>query len=102
MGKLRLELDALTVDTFAPAEAAGANGTVHGHASLYWEDCQPSETCEGAGWPCGPTEQSCNGTCHQHSCHPGGCGGGTSVGCPGGSDPLITCNGVICVEDTGP
>ena len=99
MRKLRLELDALTVETFAPADGAGARGTVHGHVSLYWEDCLPSETCGDAGWPCGPSEQSCNGTCYEHSCQPGGCGSGgcASAGC-GGSDPAITCNGVICVE----
>jgi hypothetical protein len=84
MRKLRLELDALIVETFAPAGGAGARGTVHGHVSLYWEDCLPSETCEGAGWPCGPSEQSCNGTCYENTCQPGGCGGG-SAGCGGGS-----------------
>jgi hypothetical protein len=69
---------------------------VRGHVSLYWEDCNPSETCDGAGWPCGPTEQSCAGTCYQNTCAPG-CGGG-GTGAIGGSDPAITCNGVICVE----
>lgn len=98
MRKLRLELDALKVETFAPAEGAAARGTVRGHASLFWEDCQPSETCPGAGWPCEYTEQSCNGTCYQQSCQPGGCGSG---GCGDPSDPAITCNGVICIEDTG-
>jgi hypothetical protein len=82
MRKLRLELDALIVESFAPVGGGGARGTVHGHVSLYWEDCLPSETCEGAGWPCGPSEQSCAGTCYVHTCQPG-CGGG-SAGCGSG------------------
>jgi hypothetical protein len=89
MRKIRLELEALSVESFAPAETPGARGTVHGHASLYWEDCALSETCQGAGWPCGPSEQSCGGSCYEYTCHPGcaGTGGG------GGSHPGL---GVPC------
>lgn len=78
MRKLRLELDELVVESFAPAGSAAERGTVRGHVSLYWEDCLPSDTCQGAGWPCEYTQQSCNGTCYVHTCQPG-CGG--SGGC---------------------
>ncbi|HEX2205206.1 MAG TPA: hypothetical protein VHG91_17995 [Longimicrobium sp.] len=77
------------MESFVPAEAPPARGTVRGHASLYWEDCYPSETCQGAGWPCGPTEQSCAGTCFENTSHPG-CGAG---GGGGGSHPGL---GVPC------
>jgi hypothetical protein len=99
MRKLRLELDTLVVESFSPAGGPAARGTVRGHLSLYWEDCSPDDT--QGGFTCDPTDQSCNGTC-VHTCEPGGCGGGGSAGCGGGSDPAVTCNGVICVEDTGP
>jgi hypothetical protein len=95
MRKLRLEPDTLAVESFAPTGAPEGRGTVRGHVSLYWEDCNPSDTCAGAGWPCDPTDQSCAGTCHENTCHPG-CGGGT--GGAGGSDPAVTCLGVVCVE----
>lgn len=98
MRKLRLDLDALVVESFEPAQRQGARGTVRGHASLYWEDCYESETCAGAGYPCNPSDQSCAGSCFQATCAPGcGGGGGTGAAC-GGSDPAVTCNGVICVE----
>ncbi|HET7234480.1 MAG TPA: hypothetical protein VFJ16_30990 [Longimicrobium sp.] len=96
MRKLKLELDSLVVESFASTAARPERGTVRGHVSLYWEDCNPSDTCAGAGWPCDPTDQSCAGTCYENTCHPG-CGGTGGTG-GGGSDPAITCNGVICVE----
>jgi hypothetical protein len=81
MGKIRLEMEALSVESFAPADTPALRGTVRGMASLYWEDCQDSETCPG-GYPCDPTDQSCGGTCYEGTCAPGGCGGGTySAGC---------------------
>ena len=83
MRKLRLKLDELAVESFAPAGLAAERGTVRGHVSLYWEDCLPSETCPGAGWPCEETQQSCDGTCYVHTCQPGcgGSGGCGTVGC---------------------
>lgn len=96
MKKLRLELDELVVESFTPEQASLARGTVHGHVSLYWEDCSPSETCPGAGWPCDHTQQSCGGTCYEASCAPGGCGGGG--GQTAGWVAGMTCNGVICVD----
>jgi hypothetical protein len=95
MRKMRLQVDALRVESFDTAAASPERGTVHGHASLYWEDCYESETCPGAGWPCDPTDQSCGGTCYEFTCHPG-CGGtaGGSGGSHGGPDSPCssTCN----------
>ncbi|HEU4882591.1 MAG TPA: hypothetical protein VFT45_10110 [Longimicrobium sp.] len=95
MGKIRLEIETLHVESFTPAEAPMLRGTVHGMASLYWEDCNESETCPGAGWPCGPSEQSCGGTCYEHTCHPG-CGGG---GGTGGCSAVTLCYmGTTCID----
>jgi len=100
MRKLKLDLEMLAVESFTPDGAPARRGTVRGHVSLYWEDCNPSDTCAGGGWPCDPTDQSCAGTCYENTCYPG-CGGTGGTGGTGGSDPLVTCNGVICVEVTG-
>lgn len=95
MRKMRLQLDALVVESFPTAGMSQARGTVRGHASLYWEDCYESETCDGAGWPCEATDQSCGGTCYEYTCHPGcggtGGGGGDSHGNPD-SPCTSTCN----------
>jgi hypothetical protein len=88
MRKIRLDSDALRVESFVPAEQVAMRGTVRGMASLYWEDCSPSETCPG-GYPCDPSQQSCGGTCHENTCHPG-CGGG-SAGCSGGCSGVTWC-----------
>jgi len=88
--KIRLELDALAVESFVAAERPGMRGTVRGHVSLYWEDCAVSETCPG-NWPCGVTEQSCGGTCHEYTCHPG-CGGTGGGGGTAGDPCTSTCN----------
>jgi hypothetical protein len=93
MRKLRLELDSLAVESFTAVDAPAERGTVRGHVSLYWEDCDASQTCAGAGWPCDPTDQSCAGTCFENTCHPGCGGGGT-----GPASDAMTCMGVICVE----
>ena len=94
MRKMRLQVDALLVESFDTAAMSGARGTVRGHASLYWEDCYESETCPGAGWPCGQTEQSCGGTCYEFTCHPGcgGAGGGGGSHPGAGSPCTSTCN----------
>jgi hypothetical protein len=95
MSKMRLQVDELLVESFDTAATSPGRGTVHGYASLYWEDCYESETCAGAGWPCDPTDQSCGGTCYEFTCHPGcggtGGGGGDSHGNPG-SPCTSTCN----------
>lgn len=98
MRKIRLEIDALQVESFTAAEQAVPRGTVRGLASLYWEDCSPSETCEGAGYPCGPSEQSCGGTC-ERTCHntcPMGCG--QSGGCSNVTQCYI---GTTCIDMPG-
>jgi hypothetical protein len=82
MRKMRLDVESLAVESFAPAEQAPGRGTVRGHVSLYWEDCDVSDTCPG-NYPCDPTQQSCAGTCGT-TCAPG-CGGG---GGGGGSLPM--------------
>lgn len=99
MRKIRLEIDALQVDSFTAADQAVPRGTVQGLASLYWEDCVGSETCDG-GYPCGETEQSCGGTCYERTCHPG-CGG--SAGCSGGCGSGVThCYmGTTCIDMPG-
>ena len=93
MRKMRLELDALAVESFAAAEAGAPRGTVRGHVSLYYEDCSPSETCDG-GNTCAGTCQSCNGTC-VYSCHATcGCPSGGCVGPSAGCDS--TAWGDVC------
>jgi hypothetical protein len=97
MGKIRLKIEALSVESFTPADAPALRGTVNGLASLYWEDCHDTETFDGA-YGCGPTEQSCNGTCYENTCHPG-CGGGGSVGCSGGCSAVTICYaGTTCID----
>jgi hypothetical protein len=97
MKKIRLEIEALSVESFTPADAPALRGTVNGLASLYWEDCHDTETFDGA-YGCGPTEQSCNGTCYENTCHPG-CGGGGSVGCSGGCSAVTQCYmGTTCID----
>ncbi len=69
MKKLRLEMDAIRVETFEVAAAEKARGTVHGHHPTAWEtctcECSDDGTCDpdwGSGHPlsCGPT--NCNDT----------------------------------------
>lgn len=97
MRKIRLEIDALQVESFAPTERPVARGTVRGMASLYWEDCGDTETFDGA-YGCGATEQSCGGTCYENTCHPG-CGYGGSVGCSGGCSAVTICYvGTTCID----
>jgi hypothetical protein len=88
MQKLKLDVDALQVESFAVLTAAGRAGTVHGRKDEgpfdldYYDD---STKCDGAGWGslfgtcegcptvgtcvgptycCKPTwRESCNGTC---------------------------------------
>lgn len=77
MKKLRLEIDALTVESFATAAKMGQGGTVEAFGT------QLGYTC-GAEATCGPQ------TCGQLMCviDTDGCGGG-SVGCatPGCATP---------------
>lgn len=83
MKKLRLELDALRVESFDTAGGAGGRGTVQGHNVTYGESwdwpCEPVDSdytadpaqCQTQAYTCAA---SCNGTCHScngtcHSCY---------------------------------
>jgi hypothetical protein len=72
MKKIRLDLDGLTVETFATTKDDEARrGTVRGHLSAYYELCQPGDTWQ-ASCTC---EATCNAaTCY--NCGSAGCGGG--------------------------
>jgi hypothetical protein len=55
MAKLRLQLEALTVDTFTTAGESLQRGTVHGAADTTTPDCEPHTawySCNGAGYTC--------------------------------------------------
>jgi hypothetical protein len=85
MGKLRLELDQLTVDSFDTSVAQAEKGTVFGeqctcytactcpgcetcdHTACNQETCQTCQTCQGQGYSCDPScnELSCGGG---HTC----------------------------------
>ncbi|HEX8696587.1 MAG TPA: hypothetical protein VF746_29475 [Longimicrobium sp.] len=82
MRKLKLEIDALRVESFAPvAEDDSRGGTVHGHS--YPNGCFPPsdsqdpylDTCGYATCAGNSCWQSCNG----YTC--GGCDPGGSAGC---------------------
>ena len=46
MNKLKLDIDALQVDSFEPTEARGADvGTVHGRQVTRWNTCVQSCNC---------------------------------------------------------
>jgi len=98
MKKLKLDVGALRVETFEPAAAAGARGTVMGRVTYSCEhfcnelagtedpvqDTCDHATCAGAS--CGFT---CNATC---GCGTAGCGTVTGR-------PLdLSCNGTCAVE----
>lgn len=80
MNKLKLNWDALVVDSFETASEQTARGTVRGHISYFHDTCL-TET----------DELSCPGSCEPDTCY-AGCGGGTvncSVGC---NSQAITCS----------
>jgi hypothetical protein len=60
MKKMKLDFDALDVESFDTAEVEERVGTVHGAAQTEWN------TCPGYGETCGGGDtcwDSCNGTC---------------------------------------
>jgi hypothetical protein len=77
MGKLRLDLDQLTVDSFDTSETAAEKGTVFGEQCTCYTNCTcpGCPTCDNTcGDSCNGTcvdntcEFSCYGTCHEYSC----------------------------------
>lgn len=73
MRKLKLEIEALEVETFEPAAVRGERGTVRGHLSAYYELCHADDTWQQS---C-----TCEATCNAETCY--NCGG--SAGCGGDS-----------------
>jgi hypothetical protein len=65
MKKLRLNVDALTVQSFATADQASSRGTVHG------EECTCPTNCTCPGCPsCGETcPNTCAETCDDATCN---------------------------------
>lgn len=94
MRKMRLDLDSLDVESFAPANETGAPGTVHGHVTAYWELCYPGQT-EAPAAGCGPTENTCPMTCNQDTCYQ--CG--TVTTCPPNTLGERTCTGFCCLME---
>lgn len=80
MGKLKLVLEQLTVDSFDTATADEKKGTVFGEQCT----CHTACTCPG----CDTCDASCNGTCGA-TCY-GTCGGHTC------DDPSWTAGGPNC------
>ncbi len=77
MNKLRLDLEDLSVESFATTPEAGTEGgTVFGQQCTCYTNC----TCPG----CPTCDASCNGTCG------GTCGGTCDASCNG------TCAGATC------
>jgi hypothetical protein len=83
--KLRLHLEDLSVESFAPSDQAEARGTVHGHESR--SDCAPSQCGSG-----------CLTECDMSDCTY--CNGGTGSGAPVGTLAGATC-GVACQPTPG-
>jgi hypothetical protein len=78
MKKLRLELEQLSVESFATAAAGIPQGTVEGYGTFRGNTCQAVNTC-------GP--QTCGQLyCVIDTADP--CGGGGTIGCPA---PTATC-----------
>ena len=83
MRKLKLEIEALEVETFEPAAEREERGTVRGHLTAYYELCYPGDTWQNT---C-----TCEPTCNADTCYNCGSAGCGSAGCTGALDP--TCNG---------
>jgi hypothetical protein len=83
-GKLKLNLEQLSVDSFDTTEAQTPKGTVFGEQCTCYTNC----SCPG----CPTCDASCNGTCDA-SCN-GTCG---AYSCGGSCD--YTCDGYCTVND---
>ncbi|HEU0054403.1 MAG TPA: hypothetical protein VFQ39_14545 [Longimicrobium sp.] len=84
MRKIRLNLEALDVESFEPDQAAGGRGTVRGLLTAYYQLCY-----EGDTWQASCT---CEPTCSANTCY--NCG---SAACPPATGSLRTCTGNCCL-----
>ena len=75
--KIKLDLDALSVESFATSVAEARRGTVHGHISETTCDLRACDCGTSAGAYCTDIScvtcdetcgYSCNGTCHENTC----------------------------------
>jgi hypothetical protein len=91
MRKLKLDLDALAVESFAPSKSANGAGTVRGYLTAYYELCYPDQTweqsctceptcnaqtcyqCASAACPTNDGAPACTGTCYPVSGRLSGC-----------------------------
>jgi len=84
MQKLKLDLDALTVESFEPNTPGRERGTIRGHLSAYYEICNADDT-----WQMSCT---CEPTCNARTCY--NCSNGCSTDpaiCEPQSIPLTNC-----------
>jgi hypothetical protein len=79
MKKLKLEVEALAVESFEPAGGGGEGGTVRGYLTAYYELCYPGDT-----WQASCT---CELTCNARTC----------FNCPGPSAGCNTPTGNCCL-----
>jgi hypothetical protein len=83
MQKLRLNLNALDVESFATAAGEGSLGTIHGQASF--GQCDPTYNCSNA---CNTWDTACGG-------------GYITLGCTEANTcPLPTVEGLTCMYET--
>ena len=85
MRKLKLEIESLEVESFAPSNAATGAGTVRGYLSAYYELCRPGDTWQNT---C-----TCEPTCNAQTCY--NCGSNDCSGhdtCYPVSIPLTNCD----------
>jgi hypothetical protein len=89
MRKLKLELDALEVESFSPESGHEAEGTVRAYLTAYYELCYPGDSWQDT---C-----TCEPTCNAQSCYTcdTGCGScATACGTCGEPACTSTCNPV--------
>jgi hypothetical protein len=78
MKKMKLDCEALEVESFGTGKPAGEQGTVHGHATQWVtcpgrETCGRDETCAGTSAPTGDTCYTCLQSCVIEYCTSTGC-----------------------------
>jgi hypothetical protein len=83
MRKLKLEIDALAVESFAPADERGDTGTVRAYLTAYYELCYEGDTWQGS---C-----TCEPTCNAQTCYTCGTNcGSCATGCGTCGEPACT------------